>query len=255
VINSINIKNSSCPLCSLLCADTGFASTQKPADIHYYARDKKREYYQCNRCSLVFVPPSFHLSSEQEKAEYDLHQNRVEDKAYQGFLNRLLKPLLSLFQQSDYAQLATSKPEQVQCLDFGCGPGPALAMLLRQQGYSVNIYDKFYAEDKSVISETFKCRYTLITMTEVAEHLDRPDEIWRLLDSLLAPGGHLGVMTKLVQSPEAFSKWHYKNDPTHISFYTKETLLFIAEQLNLDFQQVDKDAFVFIKPSKHQINT
>jgi hypothetical protein len=30
-------------------------------------------------------------------------------------------------------------------------------------------------------------------------------------------------MTKLAQDPAAFAAWHYKNDPTHVCFFSVET--------------------------------
>lgn len=58
-----------CPLCSSLAPE-------------FYLRDKRRQYLQCMECSLVFVPPGYHLSAEKEKAEYDLHCNSPDDAGY-----------------------------------------------------------------------------------------------------------------------------------------------------------------------------
>lgn len=182
-----------CPLCG--------------AGGYLFHEDRRRHYGRCERCLLVFVPPQFHLSLDDEKAEYDLHQNRVDDPHYRAFLARLATPLL--------AGLAPGS----QGLDFGCGPGPALAAMLREAGHRMSLYDPFYAPAEAVL----RPGYDFITATEVVEHLRAPagelDRLWRLL----VPGGVMGIMTKLVTDAEAFAGWHYKNDPTHVCFFSRST--------------------------------
>ncbi len=114
-----NFMNQICPLCS----------HPSPA---FYWQDKRREYWQCSNCELVFVPKAFHLSRENEKAEYDKHENNLDDCGYVKFLSRLANPLLKCLS------------EKSRGIDFGCGPAPALAKLLEQQGHSVALYDLLY---------------------------------------------------------------------------------------------------------------
>ncbi len=52
--------------------------------------------------------------------------------------------------------------------------------------------------------------------------------------SRLSPGGWLGVMTKLVLNAEAFSGWHYKNDPTHVCFFSENTWRWWAARQGVD---------------------
>ncbi|WNO10901.1 class I SAM-dependent methyltransferase [Teredinibacter sp. KSP-S5-2] len=214
-----------CPLCRGL----------ELVDFH---QDKKRCYRQCVRCHLVFVPSEYHLNLDAEKGEYDKHQNSPDDNGYRVFLGRLFHPLNQLLRSNSIG------------LDFGCGPGPTLSVMFEERGHRVTLYDKFYYPDNSALTTT---QYDFITATEVVEHLAQPWETFRLLWSILDSGGHLGLMTKLVESPERFSQWHYKNDPTHISFYSWETLLWLMEALQRQFsarvslQRVANDAFIFSK--------
>lgn len=180
----------------------------------FYHRDRCRNYFQCRYCHLVFVAPTDFLSIEQEKAEYDLHQNQVDDPAYRCFLSRLYEPL------------STRLAPGSQGLDFGCGPGPALATMFEEAGYTMSLYDIFYQPALRV----FERRYDFISATEVVEHLHRPGrELARLWDCL-HPGGWLGVMTKLVCNPQAFAHWHYKNDLTHVSFFSIDCWQWWARQ-------------------------
>lgn len=172
-----------------------------------FHQDRRRPYLRCDACSLVFVPPACHLSRDAEKAEYDLHRNAVGDPGYRAFLSRLATPML--------ARLAPG----ARGLDFGCGPAPALADILRRAGHEVSLYDTFYWPDAAVLKEN----YDFVCTTEVVEHLHHPGSELDRLWSLLRPGGWLGIMTKLVRDSTAFAAWHYKNDPTHVCFFSRQT--------------------------------
>ena len=172
-----------------------------------FHRDWRRLYLRCDDCALVFVPPTHYLDPQAERAEYDLHRNRVDDPAYRAFLSRLALPL------------ATRLAPGARGLDFGCGPAPALAFMLREAGYEVGLYDIFYQPDPAVL----RGQYDFICATEVVEHLHHPGQELARLWALLGPGGWLGVMTKLVRDHAAFAGWHYKNDPTHVCFFSEMT--------------------------------
>ena len=178
------------------------------------------------------VPPCAQLSADAEKAEYDLHRNSVDDPGYRRFLGRLAGPLL--------ARLTTAS----QGLDFGCGPGPALAAMLREAGHQVRLYDCFYAPDDSVLTGP----YDFITASEVVEHLHQPGDVLARLWQALRPGGCLGLMTKLVIDREAFSRWHYKNDPTHVCFFSRETFAWLAAQWGAEAEMIGDDVIIFTKP-------
>ncbi|MDG1495267.1 MAG: class I SAM-dependent methyltransferase [Porticoccaceae bacterium] len=207
-----------CPLC---------AGTEV-ADYH---RDQRRAYLQCLDCQLVFVPQRFHLSADQEKAEYDLHENDPRDPDYRSFLNRLAEPLLERLEP------------QSQGLDFGCGPGPCLSLMLEESGHSVALYDLYYANYPAL----FEVQYDFITATEVVEHLARPLVELETLWGLLKPGGQLAMMTKLVASPEKFASWHYKSDPTHISFFSDATFNYLGERWGSAPEFICADVILFQK--------
>lgn len=194
-----------------------------------FHQDKIRDYLRCQACQLVFVPGYQHLGLRQEKAIYDLHQNQVDDEGYRRFLSRLAAPLLERV------------PPNSTGLDFGCGPGPLLAKILNQGGHCVDLYDPFYANHEQHLEN----RYDFVTCTEVAEHFRQPHLEFRRLFGLLKPEGKLGLMTKLVIDAKAFAKWHYKNDQTHISFYSRPTLQWLAEHYQCDLEFIDNDVFLF----------
>ena len=205
-----------CPLCTA-------------EEVVKYHRDQRRAYLQCSVCQLVFVPEGFHLSNDQEKAEYDLHENDPQDAGYRSFLNRLAEPLLATLQPGS------------QGLDFGSGPGPCLSLMLEEQGHTVALYDLYYANRP----ELLESQYDFITATEVVEHLAKPlfelDRLW----GMLKPGGQLAIMTKLVANPEKFANWHYKSDPTHISFFSVATFAYLGQQWGSAPQFIGEDVIIF----------
>ena len=193
-----------CPLCN-----------SKKNKLLY--KNQIREYLKCNVCEFIFVPTQFHLSESEEKLRYDTHNNDPKDPRYRQFLSQLSEPLISLI------------PSQSIGLDFGCGPGPTLSLMLEDEGYEVDLYDKFYVKDNSVFDKDFD----FITLTEVIEHLSDPIFELERLALLLKPRGFIAIMTQIFKENQSFKEWYYKNDPTHISFYNQKSLRFLANHLDL----------------------
>lgn len=198
------MAEATCPLCATRAT-------------RFFYRDQKREYQQCPSCLLVFVPDGYLLDHTAEKAQYDLHRNHPDDAGYCAFLERLLQPLKACL------------PPHASGLDFGCGPGPVLAGLLAEQGFRMSLFDPYYYPDDSTLQAT----YDFITCTEVIEHIYDAREAWQQLTGLLKPGGWLGIMTKRPLGATAFAQWHYKNDPTHVRFYSEDTFRWVAHQWGL----------------------
>lgn len=211
--------NNCCPLCL-------------SEHIVDYFQEKHRDYLSCENCGLVFVPQQFHLSQVDEQAQYDLHENNPDDTGYRKFLNRLADPLFERL------------PANSQGLDFGCGPGPCLSVMLEEQGHQVDLYDLFYADNRAV----FERDYDFITATEVIEHLSQPMTELQRLWKLLKPGGYLGLMTKLVADADKFANWHYKTDPTHISFFSAQSFEYLGEQWGSKPVFIGADVIIFQKP-------
>lgn len=214
----LHIEIEACPLCKL-------------HNIKKFYQGKRRTYLYCQNCGLVFVPSSYFLSEEDEKARYNQHCNSPEDTGYRQFLSRIFNPLQKLLPKGSHG------------LDFGSGTGPTLSRMLEEAGHTVDIYDYYFANNISV----FDKRYDFITTTEVVEHLKDPHmELNRLWDCV-KDGGRLGIMTKLVLNYDAFTRWHYKTDPTHISFYSRETFTWLAGVWGAGVDFVDTDVILFHK--------
>ncbi len=198
-----------------------------------FGRDRFRSYLRCGDCALVYVPARYHLDEKAEKAEYDLHRNDPADPGYRRFLSRLVEPLLDRL------------PAACHGLDFGCGPGPTLSLMLQEAGHQVALFDTHYAPNASVLQKP----YDFITATEVVEHLRQPALELEHLYTILKPGGILGIMTKLVRDRQAFAGWHYKNDRTHICFFSRQTFAWLAARWQAELEFIGNDVILLEKPA------
>ncbi len=191
----------------------------------------EQRYLRCGQCAATVMAPECRLDAAGERAVYELHDNDPEDAGYCRFLAKLAEPLIERL------------PMGATGLDFGCGPGPALAGMFQEAGFEMALYDPFFHPDPSVLQQD----YDFITCTEVVEHLRRPAEVFQLLDDLLKPGGWLGIMTCFQTDDARFDNWHYRRDPTHVVFYREETFRWLAEHFGWQLEIPRKDVVLFRK--------
>jgi len=150
-----------------------------------------KPYWHCHECRIIFLSPEHRLDSNAERARYLEHENNSSDPRYRKFLSRLARHLTP--------HLSTG----AHGLDYGAGPGPTLSLMLEEQGFSMSIYDPFFAPDTSALEDT----YDFITCTETVEHFFNPACEFRRLNSMLKPGGWLGIMTEMVMPEQKFKDW------------------------------------------------
>ena len=180
------------------------------------------------------------LTAEQEKAQYDLHQNQLDDPGYRKFLSRLSVPLLS-----------SLTPEQNTGLDFGCGPGPLLAKMLSEAGKQMQVWDPFYAPEPKALQQ----KYHFVSCTEAIEHFINPAKEWSLWLDLLLPEAVLALMTKRYTDQSSFTNWHYKNDPTHVSFFSSKTFAYLAERDGFLLEIIGPDVILLQKITDHNVGS
>ena len=191
------------------------------AGTESFWKSKNREFVTCTKCGGIQLLPEYYVNKNSEKERYLTHNNDVEDPRYQEFVSPITSGILKDFSAESSG------------LDYGCGTGPVATSELEKRGFSVALYDPYFFPEKDVLKNT----YDFIICCEVMEHFYDPAKEFRKLSESLNPGGKLYCKTSLYSEDIDFKNWYYKNDPTHVFFYTKRSLLWIRE--NLGFRQVE----------------
>lgn len=176
-------------------------------------------YYHCSVCDFIFASRELLLPPAEERDCYEEHNNSIDNEGYVKRFERFI----------DAAVLPYAK-QKSEALDYGCGPGPVLQLLLQRRGFAVDIFDPYFAPDIPSGKS-----YDLVTCTEVLEHAYEPHRMWKHLLSLLNPGGHIAIMTVFHLGCENFANWWYKNELTHVCFYSLRTFAWLCDNLPLEW--------------------
>ncbi|PKM99215.1 MAG: hypothetical protein CVU78_07425 [Elusimicrobia bacterium HGW-Elusimicrobia-2] len=169
-------------------------------------------YFGCENCGFVFLDRTKVVSRPDEKERYLKHTNGQGEAGYAKMLEEFIKICVTPF---------THAPGPA--LDYGSGPKPVLAGILEKRGYKVDIYDPFFAPATNFDPE----KYGIVTAVEVIEHMKCPLSDIRIIADILKPGGIFAGRTMFL-AKEDFALWWYRFDITHISFYSRESLSYIA---------------------------
>jgi len=177
-------------------------------------------YHHCDDCEYIFKSPEHHQNFTAQKERYNLHENDENDEGYKAYFQRFLDFILPLVGRPNTA------------LDFGCGRSSLLASLLKKEGVNCDYYDPIYHPDTLNDSK----KYELIVSTEVFEHLHQPRVVFESLLERLEEGGYLALQTQFHPNDvEAFKRWYYHQDPTHIVFFTAQTFRVLCEVYGCEF--------------------
>jgi hypothetical protein len=187
-----------CPLCDTL----------SPSFYH----DTQR-YCKCPACCGIFVIPEDLPQKYEEKQRYELHDTNTQDKGYRKFVAPITSRVLH-----DYTPEAKG-------LDYGAGTSAIISAVLEEHHYTIHNYDPYFHPNTQLLGQ----KYDYITSCEVIEHFYRPKEEFARLKNMLRNGGRLYLMTDIYDGRD-FGSWYYKNDPTHVFLYTKETFEWIAKR-------------------------
>lgn len=210
---------SNCPLCK----NKNFKKY-----FEYQKANKFFKYFQCNHCFLVFMDKDTLLAPSVESLRYEHHKNDIRTPGYEKFLRELISPVLERVSKT------------AKGLDYGSGPYPMLSEIVKEDGYQIEIYDPFFSNDKSKLNR----RYDFITCCEVAEHFYNPNEEFKKIYDLLENNGILGVKTGILTKNIDFKSWFYKEDDTHVVFYTPASIKWICNEFH--FENIFQAHNVFI---------
>lgn len=204
-----------CPLC-------------RETSCSHLFNDRRRDYYECSSCRLIHVPHVYFASQSQQKQRYDLHRNSIDDAGYVSHLMRIVTPLVSALAKGTSG------------LDYGSGPNPVLSALLSEKGFLMSQYDVFYAPERGVREN----KYDFVVSAETVEHFENPFDEWHRIINLV-PCGMVAIMTKMVSDLEAFKKWRYINDITHVCFYSRDTFKWIGRKFGIPVRFPAKDVVFY----------
>jgi len=211
-----------CSLCnSELVSPLKFLSSRKA--------QKNRHFVQCPVCDLIFVPEKFHLLPHDEAARYRLHDNTLLNE---GYVKMFLEKIKLIHKYC---------PGIHSVLDYGCGPEPVLAQLMKIEGFDCQVFDPYF------FPEFHGGSYDLVISTEVFEHFRDVKMELHKIRSLIGQGCFLAVMTSFHDAASDFSDWWYPGDPTHICFFSMQTFDWISKQFGFEIIYTDRKNFIILK--------
>lgn len=200
------------------------------AHTELFYETSQKKYYQCTHCSSISLDPQYYVSKENERKRYQEHNNDTEDPGYQKFVEPIIRGVKQKFDKKHKG------------LDFGSGTGPVIAKLLRDKGYTIELYDPFFCNNPEKLEEM----YDFIVCCEVMEHFHFPAKEFSLLRSILKPNGALFCMTDIYFENVDFRTWYYKNDPTHVFFYHKNALAWIQSEFKFSALKIEGRLIQFL---------
>ncbi|MBU4370175.1 class I SAM-dependent methyltransferase [Candidatus Parcubacteria bacterium] len=197
------------------------------------------EYFQCENCGFIQIKNPLWLNEAYKSAISSLDTGLVARNIwYSSFVEKII---IKYFNQNN------------KFIDYGGGYGLFVRLMrdkgfdyYRQDNYCQNLFaESFDIQDLNNDNQKFE----LLTAFELFEHLEEPiSEIEKMLkfsDSIL-------FSTELqLQNTEDLENWWYFSPESgqHISFYTKESLNFIAKKFNLNLSTNNKSIHILTKKS------
>lgn len=196
---------------------------------HVYYNGNEGLFYRCKDCDLIHKSSDQLPSTTVEKERYLTHNNDVTDIRYQNFVSPIVEAV-----KRDFLP-------KTRGLDFGAGTGPVITKMLSEKGYALTLYDTFFHSNNKPLQQS----YDFIVCCEVMEHFHHPHEDFLLLKKLLKPKGKLYCMTEIYSEAIDFKTWYYKNDETHVVFYSKKTINWIQQTFNFSEAKIDGRLITF----------
>ncbi len=196
-------------------------------------RHEERDFLRCDSCGSIMLSPENYLSARQEEERYKLHSSDIREPGYRKSVTPLVEAV-----EKDLRPPASG-------LDYGAGESRVAAVLLNEKGFDMSAYDPIFADDNKLLKQ----KYDFIVCNEVIEHFKEPAKEFKRLYSLLKPGGRLYCQTQIYSQDIDFSKWWYKNDPTHVFFYTRKSFEWIRDNIGYSSLEITGNVVKITSPS------
>ena len=188
-------------------------------------------YHRCTSCGFIFTVHFDDFSPADFACEV---YNDDYVKVDPGYLELRPKDRANLI-----LKLFGNSKDTISILDYGSGSG-RMADILKAEGFAVQNYDPFTAEDRRLPSNKFD----LVTCFEVLEHTPNPPLTCDLMRRLVKDNGMI-LFSTLVQPPtietEKLGWWYIAPRNGHISIYTKQSLHLLWSKLGYRFGNFNND--------------
>jgi len=168
-------------------------------------------------------------SSIEEMKRYLEHNNDINDIRYQNFVKPFIIAIINDFQKHHKG------------LDYGAGTGPVITKLLTDCSYNIKAYDPYFYDYPNYLKE----KYDYIVCCEVIEHFYSPYYEFEKLKKMLKEKGKIYCKTELLRDNIDFEKWYYKNDLTHVFFYTEKSVHWIKKEFEFRDVIIDNRLIIF----------
>jgi len=188
--------------------------------------------YKCTKCNLQTIfpkPEQFNSLYNEEyysgKSDYSYKDERKTELSHSYVWDARLRNIRKFVKTGNFLDVGSSfggfleRARKFGFRPFGIEISPYSAEFCRKR--NIETFQGEFLD--SVYPENF---FDVITMIEVIEHLDRPNEVFQKLYSLLKKGGLLVIQTanfEGYQAASAKSSYHYYL-PGHLYYYSETNL-------------------------------
>ncbi len=195
----------------------------------------RRKFFRCGYCGFSWAHPDSLPDEAAAAQRYSNHRNDAADQGYTQFLSGIIEKAFFYY---------SGKPESV--IDWGSGPSPVASRMLEGLGLSVFSWDPNFSSSEIPRKEF----YDLGVCIETAEHFIHPRKDFADFFRTLKPGAYAVIHTHLAPADDdAFLRWWYIEDITHVSFYSRYSLEILGAMVSARVIAVENEKLaVFRKP-------
>jgi hypothetical protein len=196
-------------------------------------------YHRCPGCAFVLAP-EFSTWTDQDFQQHIYNEHYIDiDPDYVS-----KRPL----HNADFVrQLFPDAQQAIRHLDYGGGSG-LLSDTLRAQGWDSTSYDPFPRNEQQI---TTLGKFGLITAFEVFEHVPDVTELMNNITSLMDEESLVIFSTLLsdgnIQPNSRLTWWYASPRNGHISLFSKQSLILLAEQRGMQFGSFGPGVHCFFK--------
>lgn len=188
-----------------------------------------RVFFACTTCGLIFS--DCHLTEQEKQAHYIGQYNNGFNWEHEACY------FINFFPRGK---------KDLKILDYGSGGG-YLANELKNVGYAVDCYEPMFHGEFNRSQNSGL--YDFLILNEVIEHVEDLISVLNNIYYSLKLGGQVLIKTaitdNIISDPynfeHNFREWWYKDDLTHISFFSTLTYEFICANMFTSFEIVQQD--------------